>query len=251
MNSLPIDSHTHISPTHGSRTDAPKFLVLHYTAQNFKNSIRYLTTTVSAHYLIPLQTDPTYPFEDMRIFNLVSEEKKAFHAGVSHWKKFESLNNTSIGIEIVNLAPGFTYPQSPTTGLPQFPEEQIQLIISLCKDILKRHPSIVPTNVIGHSDIAYTRKGDPGPLFPWKKLHKEGIGAWYDEKKKLDYEEQFQKKLPSPNEVFTLLEAYGYQKPNSKEKENLLWAFQLHFRPSLYNGKLDAETAAIAFALEI
>lgn len=140
-----------------------RFLVLHYTALDFAASVKALTTgAASAHYLIPAPHDPSYKaagFKGQRIFNLVAEEDRAWHAGVSGWARRDNLNDTSIGIEIVNLARDddgvFTF--------PDYERSQINALKQLAKNILQRYPDMTPKNVVGHSDIAVGRKSDPGP----------------------------------------------------------------------------------------
>lgn len=113
----------------------------------------------------------------MRIFNLVEENERAWHAGASAWATRRNLNDTSIGVEIVNLATEdkgvFTF--------PPYNPIQIAAVKELAANILQRYPDITPVNVVGHSDIAIGRKSDPGAAFPWKELYDAGIGAWYDE----------------------------------------------------------------------
>jgi N-acetylmuramoyl-L-alanine amidase len=118
---------------------------------------------VSAHYMIE---------EDGQIFQLVDEDKRAWHAGVASWKGERNINSASIGIEIVNG--GHDY------GLPEFPDVQIMAVIALTKDIMKRR-DLPPSAVIGHSDIAPSRKDDPGERFPWAGLAAAGIGLWPEE----------------------------------------------------------------------
>lgn len=230
----------------------PRFLVLHYTAVNFTGSIAALTgPSVSSHYLVPDPTDPTYAaagFSDLRIFNLVDESERAWHAGISAWAKRYNLNDTSIGVEIVYVATeekgAFTF--------PPYNPAQIQAVKALAANIIQRYPDITPTHVVGHSDIAIGRKSDPGATFPWKELYDAGIGAWYEEATKRRYQEQFSGKLPNKADIVTRLGLYGYDpKPANTETgyKNLLRAFQLHFRPQKYDGEPDAETAAILYAL--
>ncbi|NBX34249.1 N-acetylmuramoyl-L-alanine amidase, partial [bacterium] len=99
---------------------------------------------------------------------MVPETRVAYHAGKSGWRQFESLNQNSIGIEIINL----------DGNLHPYPAAQKELVAKLCADILRRNPSIAPTEVLAHSDIAVGRKIDPGLLFPWSELAARGIGAW-------------------------------------------------------------------------
>lgn len=157
-----------------------RFLVFHYTTANFASSVATLTGKyVSAHYLAPDPTDQTYinaGFKDMRLFNLVDESERAWHAGVSTWANRTNLNDTSIGIEMVNLAHD---EGDGNSVFPPYNPTQINAVIQLAFNIMQRYPDIAPTNVVAHSDIAVGRKNDPGPQFPWKKLYKVGIGAWY------------------------------------------------------------------------
>lgn len=229
-----------------------RFLVMHYTAANFKSSITTLTGhSVSAHYLIPDPSDQTYSdagFKNMRIFNLVDENERAWHAGVSYWAGRYNLNDTAIGIENVNLATD----ENGDFNFPPYNQTQIEAIKQLALNILQRYPDISPVNVVGHSDISPGRKSDPGAAFPWKALYDEGIGAWYDENTKQKYCAQFAVNLPSRANVLVKLKRYGYDTAAGNTDngfKNLIRAFQLHFRPEIYNGSLDVETAAILFAL--
>nr|WP_308601556.1 N-acetylmuramoyl-L-alanine amidase [Massilia sp. Dwa41.01b] len=147
-----------------------RFLVLHYTVSDKPASLKILTEQqVSAHYL--LTDDPT-----PKIFGLVDESRAAYHAGNSSWKGFTQLNNSSIGIEIVN--PGWQDTPNGRVYAP-FPQSQIDALIPLVKDIVARH-KIAPENVLGHSDIAPLRKQDPGPMFPWYQLAQAGLVVWPD-----------------------------------------------------------------------
>lgn len=229
-----------------------RFLVMHYTAIGFKGSITTLTgSSVSAHYLIPDPSEKTYieaGFKDMRIFNLVNENERAWHAGTSSWAGRSNLNDTAIGIEIVNLATDnngiFTFPPYNPT--------QIEAIKELATNILQRYPDITPTNVIGHSDIAPGRKSDPGAAFPWKVLYAAGVGAWYEDTIKERYQAQFDNALPAKADIVAKFKRYGYDTSavaSENGYKNLIRALQLHFRQKNYNGILDAETAAILYAL--
>ncbi|WP_313739154.1 N-acetylmuramoyl-L-alanine amidase [Pseudomonas sp.] len=245
-----IDAVTYRSTAFNRRV---RFLVIHYTALNFNGSVNALAkgSEVSAHYLVPTPIDPTYQragFDKVRTFNLVDERERAWHAGVSSWAGRTNLNDTAIGIELVNEA-------SVSDGQFTFPDyhpEQIDALIQLCQDILQRYPDITPTHIVGHSDVSVGRKSDPGAAFPWHRLHRAGIGAWYEEAAKAQFVERFEKALPTVEEVQSKLRTYGYSVPAQStvnQMRSLLRAFQLHFRPGDHRGVLDAETAAILYAL--
>ncbi|VEA72845.1 N-acetylmuramoyl-L-alanine amidase AmiD precursor [Serratia rubidaea] len=152
-----------------------RFLVMHYTAEDFQTSLKTLTDEhVSAHYLLPAQ--PRRAHARPTAYQLVPEAMRAWHAGASSWRGRSQLNDTSIGIEIVNR--GFSRSMLFTRWQP-YSAEQIALLIPLSRDIIRRY-GIQPVDVVGHSDIAPQRKQDPGPLFPWQTLAEAGIGAWPD-----------------------------------------------------------------------
>lgn len=226
-----------------------RYLIMHYTVSDYPTSIKILTKkNVSAHYLVN-----NLPNDSIDI--LVSEDKRAYHAGISAWGTDEKLNDTSIGIEIVNK--GFTKVKD-SLVYEAYPYFQIEKVAALAKNIIKRY-DIDPTNVLGHSDIAPLRKQDPGPMFPWKMLYdKYQIGAWYDEPDKqkflTDYDET---KFPynSILEFQKALEKYGYKIDKTgtldKNTQAIITAFQYHFRPKKSDGKIDAESWAIIQALNL
>lgn len=225
-------------------------VILHYTAAPFGSSLRTLTRDgVSAHYLLPDPDEPSYRaagYEELRVFRLVAEKQRAWHAGVSHWAGRDNLNSRSIGIEIVNLARDdggvFTF--------PSYGEEQTDVLIALVRDILGRYPQVGPTDILGHSDVAYARKSDPGPQLPWRRLHEAGVGAWFDETTRAMYQRRFCTGLPSEVEVERAFQRYGYAPAKNRQGfEQRTRAFQMHFRPRDYCGVLDAETCAILYAL--
>lgn len=155
------------SPNFDTRGGADvDILLMHYTGmETGEAAIERLCSQeagVSAHYVVE---------EDGRIFQLVDEAERAWHAGVSHWTGDENINARSIGIEIVN--PGHEL------GYRDFPLAQMDALIDLSRDILSRH-AIPAARVIGHSDVAPTRKQDPGELFPWQRLAFKGIGRFID-----------------------------------------------------------------------
>ena len=230
-----------------------RFLVMHYTAANFSVSINALTgPNVSAHYLVPDITDPSYlkaGFSEQEIFNLVDENNRAWHAGVSSWGNRTNLNDSSIGIEIVNLATD----NNGQLTFPPYQPQQIAAVEHLALNILKRYPDISPVNVIGHSDIAAGRKSDPGPKFPWHDLYLKGIGAWFDLSTQCTYLQEYRANgIPPREQILNLFNKYGYDISSATTEagfQRLVRAFQLHFRPEKHDGALDLETAANLAAL--
>lgn len=229
-----------------------KYVILHYTALDHDKSVRVLTTqAVSSHYLVNDSTD-------IEIYQLVDENKRSYHAGISSWRKDATLNDTSIGIEIVNE--GFKVVDGKRVFV-SFPEHQVKKVAALVQDIVKRY-QIPPTNVLAHSDIAPTRKQDPGPLFPWKKLYDEyGIGMWYDDATVQSFQsqiipEEFNSKINDMAFVMKVqiaLKQFGYGITETgvwdDATKKTIEAFQYHFRPQNYDGKIDIETWAILQAL--
>jgi len=144
---------------------AVDILVIHYTGMTSAHAaLERLTDAraqVSAHYLID---------EDGSVVQLVDETKRAWHAGISMWRGRSGVNGRSIGIELVN--PGHEF------GYRPFPDAQMRALEDLAAAILARHPAIVAANIVGHSDVAPTRKNDPGELFDWRRLAEKGIGLW-------------------------------------------------------------------------
>lgn len=208
-------------------------LVMHYTGmKSGKEALERMCDAqaeVSAHYMVE---------EDGAIYQLVEEHKRAWHAGISCWKGRALLNHSSIGIEIVN--PGHEW------GYRPFPKVQMESVIKLAKDILSRY-DIPPENVVGHSDIAPTRKQDPGELFDWKWLAREGVGLWPEEElgwKKKD------EVLVSPYDegadvafVQRRLAAYGYHIRvdgyYGPKMEAVVKAYKRHFVPEQLNTQWD------------
>lgn len=239
------------SPNQDSRV---RTLVLHYTAQTLADSIASLTSPqrqVSAHYLVPDAADDGRRF---KVFELVPQARRAWHAGVSYWQGDRMLNAGSVGIEIVNL--GFP-PEDENLPLMNrrwypYPDAQVAVFGALAADVVAQH-QVLPHKVVGHSDVAPGRKTDPGPLFPWKKLYDQyKIGAW-PEAEAVDY---YRVNRPFAGDVASLqskLLAYGYDTPQTgtldAQTVNVVSAFQMHFRPSRYDGVPDVETVAILDAL--
>ena len=236
-----------------------RFLVLHYTALNFVESVQALANhgarhQVSAHYLIPDPEDPSYKAAhsgELEIFNLVAEEDRAWHAGLSGWEDRRHINDQSIGIELVNLA---SYSEAEGFTFPDYHPQQVEALIQLCQAILARYPAIKPTRILGHADVAPGRKQDPGPRFPWHRLYRHGIGAWYEEAVKDQYIQHYQASgLPDILGLQQMLGAYGYHLPMTGLEDSLtrdcVRSFQMHFRPDSYDGCIDVETVAILSAL--
>lgn len=228
-----------------------QYVILHYTVSDDDHSIKILTKgKVSSHYLIPCH--PDYKDRKPIVLQLVPEELKAWHAGDSRWLYHTSLNDSSIGIEIVNA--GFQGEKKGAKGWPEFNESQITALIPLLKDIMQRY-NIPPENIIGHSDIAPLRKQDPGKAFPWQRLSQQGIGAWPDPKTVNKY--LAGRNVNEPANILRIQKAlkfYGYSGiPLSGQLDvqtkKTLRAFQLHFRPRDIEGLADAETEAIALSL--
>ncbi|CNC15494.1 N-acetylmuramoyl-L-alanine amidase [Yersinia alsatica] len=232
-----------------AQNERVRFLVLHYTAIDDAESLKVLTQgQVSAHYLV--KTHPDTLDGKPVVLQLVPESQRAWHAGVSNWHGRSSLNDTSIGIEIVNK--GFTEKMLGREWYP-YNESQIKLIERLTKDIVERY-NIDPTDVVAHSDIAPLRKSDPGPLFPWQRLALLGIGAWPDDATVTKYIDGRNKRdMASVSVIQQALARYGYQIPQSGELDDetkqVIKAFQMHFRAQDFSGVPDVETEAIALAL--
>ena len=234
-----------------SQNERIRFLIMHYTALDDDTSLKVLTQGhVSAHYLV----NSLPKTRDLKpvILQLVPEEKRAWHAGISSWNGRGNINDTSIGIEIVNL--GFTQDMLNEKNWFPFNDKQIDALAMLTKDIIERN-KIEPDNILGHSDIAPLRKQDPGRLFPWKKLALMGIGAWPDESSVNRYLAGRDKYSPGDVlEIQKSLKKYGYDKiPQSgvldEETRATISAFQMHFRQDDIAGNADAETEAIAKAM--
>jgi N-acetylmuramoyl-L-alanine amidase len=228
-----------------------RFIIMHYTALDEQKSVETLTQEqVSAHYLV--QKNPASEYGTPAVLQLVDENKRAWHAGVSNWNGRSNLNDTSIGIEIVNL--GYTENMLGSRTWYDYNQKQVVAIAALVKDISQRY-QITPDNILGHSDIAPLRKQDPGKLFPWERLASMGIGAWPDRVLVAKYlNRRSPDVLSDVKNLQVLLKHYGYdQIPQTgvldKETRETIAAFQMHFRPRDIRGNADVETEAIARAL--
>ena len=214
-----------------------KFIVFHYTGmKNEKEAIRKLTDSyskVSSHYLIK---------KNGEILNLVPDLYTAWHAGISSWGKYKSLNINSIGIEISNPGHNFKY--------KKFSKKQIFSIVKLSRFLLKKY-KIKSNSILGHSDIAPNRKIDPGEKFPWKYLSKKKIGYWHN----LNNKQLLLQRSVHTNNLEKLkfienLYKIGYTK-NIKISEKKIFkvltsTFQRRYRQELINGIIDKECLSIS-----
>jgi N-acetylmuramoyl-L-alanine amidase len=224
------------SPNYSERKDGrrPDMILLHYTGmQSATAALERLTSRVSevsSHYFVN---------EDGRILQLVEEGRRAWHAGASSWAGETDINSCSIGIEIAN--PGHEF------GYPDFPARQIAAVTTLCRSIFTRH-TVPPVRVLAHSDVAPSRKQDPGEKFPWRRLHDSGVGHWVAPTP-----------LDEPGDMLTLgdrgdavtalqksLAEYGYGIASNgiydSTMHDVVAAFQRHFRPERVDGVADAST---------
>lgn len=235
MHDGPIVDRSHASPNHGPRPEgtAVSMIVLHYTGMESEDgAIAWLCdpkSEVSCHYVVR---------ENGFIHQLVDEDRRAWHAGRSSWRGITDVNAASIGIEICN--PGHAF------GYRPFPNLQIEAVLDLCHGILKRH-RIEPRDVVAHSDVAPTRKEDPGEFFPWDRFAEEGIGHFV-EPSPVGGGRFFQMGDAGPpvQALQTMLGLYGYRVPTGgvfdEETRAVVTAFQRHFRPERVDGIADAST---------
>jgi N-acetylmuramoyl-L-alanine amidase len=227
------------SPNHDERPRAPDMIVLHYTGmQSGEAALARLcdpAAKVSAHYLVE---------EDGRIFRLVPEDRRAWHAGVSSWRGEQALNGCSIGVEIVN--PGHDW------GYRDFPDVQIEAVIGLVAEIRTRW-TVPDARIVGHSDVAPRRKIDPGERFPWQALAAAGHGLWAET-------------WPAPGPALregddglgvvvlrSALSRLGYDCPTSgvfdADLTTVVSAFQRHWRQAVVDGIADGDTRARLMAI--
>lgn len=183
---------------------------------------------VSAHYVVE---------EDGRVFKLVDESARAWHAGVSYWRRRTGLNDCAIGIEIVN--PGHEF------GYRPFPALQMEAVLGLLQGIVARHAAIRPFNIVAHSDVAPTRKVDPGELFDWAWLARHGLGLW-PTPTPAD-EAAGQVLLEKPSDFYAGLRTLGYQ--TDAPDSALARAFHLHFAGSADSAPTPKSAAQLAWLL--
>lgn len=235
---LPVIDHP--SPNFDERSGRRPvdMIVLHYTGmKTAAAALERLAdpeSKVSAHYMID---------EDGTIYRLVPEDKRAWHAGVSFWRGVRDVNARSIGIELVN--PGHEF------GYREFPTPQIDALIVLLKDIATRH-EVMPGNYVAHSDIAPSRKEDPGELFPWHRLHAAGFGRWWSKDFRVSPSAptmQAGERGGAVLELQVALDKIGYAIEGSGIYDPLteaaVRAFQRHWRQSQVDGTSDAETTSL------
>jgi len=213
------------SPNFDERSLPINMIVLHYTGMQDGPSalarLRDPEAKVSAHYLVE---------EDGTVCRLVAEDKRAWHAGRSHWRGITDINSASVGIEIVN--PGHEW------GYRPFTAEQIDALIPLVAAIKDRH-AITRGNIVGHSDIAPARKRDPGELFPWYRFAKLRLALPRPTRNLMD-------PMWTQGGFLLALERFGY---DVADPMAAIMAFQRRYRPELIDGEIDAECRMILLAL--
>jgi len=213
------------SPNFNDRKLPISMVVLHYTGmRSAGEALARLcdeSSQVSAHYLID---------EAGQVTNLVSEDKRAWHAGSSYWRGITDVNSASIGIELAN--PGHEW------GYRPFPERQMDALLPLLADIMDRH-DIPRANVVGHSDVAPARKTDPGEYFDWRRLGQLGLALEIPKAKmNLFYD--------NPGAFYLAMERFGYDITDGRAA---VTAFQRRFRPEVIDGEIDGEIGGILFEL--
>ena len=216
-----------------------KFIIFHYTGMKSESdTLKRLTdiqSEVSCHYLIK---------NNGEIVKIVPDLYIAWHAGKSTWKNYKSLNQSSIGIEIIN--PGHEH------GYKKFTKKQISSLLKLSKFLIKKY-KINSKNILGHSDIAALRKKDPGEKFPWEYLSKNKIGIWHTlNNQDLIKNRKLKISRKEENFFFNNLFKIGYSKKTSSEinknkyLRELVKTFQRRFRQELVDGKIDQECLLIS-----
>lgn len=197
----------------------PNFIIIHHTAQDSIqqtiNTFTKVSSQVSAHYVIA---------DDGHIVQMLNDYLRAWHAGVSSWGKNTDINSASIGIELDN------------NGKEPFSEAQITSLMALLSK-LKKDYNIPTQNIIGHSDIAPSRKKDPSALFPWKTLSENGFGLWKDDTLPL---------APFDFNPELALQIIGY---NTKNLNAAITAFKLHYMPEEVNAILDQNTINTIYSI--
>ena len=197
----------------------PSFIILHHTAQeSVEQTIRTFTlnrTQVSAHYIVG---------DDGRVVQMLNDYLRAWHAGSGSWGKITDMNSCSIGIELDN------------NGYEPFSEAQITSLMALLSRLQKEF-NIPKANIIGHADIAPSRKVDPSALFPWKTLAENGFGLWQDE---------ILEPAPENFDVVQALRVIGYDTKNLK---TTVTAFKLHYLPSEVDSVINEKTINTIYSI--
>ena len=235
---MPIKTLQNYSPNFSTRRRNPKkikYIVYHYTGMRSESkAVKRLTddnSKVSCHYFIK---------RNGQIIIMLPELYESWHAGKSKWKKDISLNKNSIGIEISNKGHDF--------GYQNYLRKQTSSLVKLSTYLIKKY-KIKRSNILGHSDIAFERKKDPGEKFQWNYLSNKKIGIWHNiEEKKL---KKIRKKKISNIEILKFiryLNKIGYfsKNLNNNKKLKLVKSFQRRYRQKLINGKIDRECLIIA-----
>ncbi|WP_454914674.1 N-acetylmuramoyl-L-alanine amidase [Xanthobacter sediminis] len=221
------------SPNFGARRSGIDMLLLHYTGMETAEAavalLRDPASEVSAHYVV---------LEDGDILQMVPESARAWHAGLSRWEGVTDTNSRSIGIEIVN--------GGHSSGLPPYPAIQVAAVTALCADIVARH-AIRADRVLAHSDVAPARKDDPGEHFPWEALHAAGVGHLVEEAQATGGRFLMPGDKGPPVEALqAMLALYGYgialTGAYDLQTQQVVTAFQRHFRRSRVDGVADAST---------
>ena len=249
MGKFQVDSSSYVAIGKNERI---QFIVVHYTAIDNAASIKELTTNkVSSHFLVIDE-------DDNKIYSLVPLEQRAWHAGASAFRGRANINDTSVGIEIVSDGIAREYRPDPNPYHPydhyvDYKPVQIEKTAQIIKYVAEKY-NVPARNIVAHSDIAPSRKKDPGAKFPWKELYdKYNIGAWYDEADKQTFMDEEKFKATSIREIKDELRKYGYEINRfdewDKESKDVVYAFQLHFNPKNATGEMDLETFAILKAL--
>jgi N-acetylmuramoyl-L-alanine amidase len=213
------------SPNWDERALPVTMAVIHYTEMAREAALDRLTdpdAKVSAHYFIS---------EDGEVVRLVDEDRRAWHAGASYWRGHKDVNSASIGIELDHPGHG--------GGYREFADAQIEALIPLLNDIVRRH-DIPRANVVGHSDVAPARKVDPGELFPWDRLAEYRLCLPRPEKLVLG------DPFDNDGAFYLALERFGY---DITEGRKAVEAFQRRWRPERIDGEIDGEVRAILFQL--
>lgn len=228
------------SPNHDLRPDgtAIDLVVLHYTgmrtAQAALDRLCDPASKVSSHYVVD---------EDGAVYRLVDDGRRAWHAGVASWAGATDINARSLGIEIVN--PGHEF------GYRPFPAIQTEAVAALAGDLVRRH-GIDPRRVVGHADVAPSRKEDPGEFFDWARLARDGLGLWPSVDFRVsDHAPALGPGMSGPAvlDLQIALDAIGYLVEGNglydEALEKVVVAFQRHFRQRLFDGVADGETVAL------